>query len=520
MAYTLDWKTPLYNGSVKIYSIQCYINKTKNLLYEYLEKIKTLQNENISEEGEEIVKNAIISYEKYMPKTTLSNPWTKQVVMLYIIENMFKLNNIFIVSNLTEKYLKDLWNIIYKESYIDLVNFMKKIEGLNPSSTSDNIILEKEFNVEFFSVMRLPVQFFADRTIAYRYTKGNEAYLYKYERNVDLKLLNISDENILYEMVESSMPFNSFETYDEKTVLYYTEMNINSLRRTIVFPMIENSINEIKKESNKLLDDTEKLKIYNWNLNHRLNTSYDDPEYLNILRSAAKSNKWGDIINYIISDLRKNQPEIWNKLLEQNDIKVETPDKISEVEKELYNIILTKFPSENIYFEDFEDYFNIIYRSEHKKTVEAIRDKYTNVLSEWIDNLNICFKLKDNLIKNELIKKIIGTYNKDMMIRNLFEEWKNYFTFDIISPRGLWIVNNWLRSTISHKEPRVSYYATDTLLIYTLINSTYYIKNQYQGWYCENTYEIMIHNPSNYGNLVRVDIPFNHNDPNCSYIYD
>ncbi len=49
MSYLLKWSKPLYHGSARLYKIQCYIEKTRDLFKDYLNnisKIKYFNNNN------------------------------------------------------------------------------------------------------------------------------------------------------------------------------------------------------------------------------------------------------------------------------------------------------------------------------------------------------------------------------------------------------------------------------------------------------------------------------------------
>jgi len=384
-----------------------------------------------------------------------------------------------------------------------------------------NNSIDSLFNIEFFSVMRLPIQFFADRKTALKYGGKNESCVYNYERKTDLKLINLSDENYLSDMP----PFNSLTSYEDHIISYFTETTRLALRSNIIKEILYDKLKSINTEMYKKIDGIKDLEVYNWNLNKRLNTSWDDDKYIDILKTASgsvntQSDKiWEDIILYIISDLKINQSEIWYTLLKKYNIILNTPDQIPQCELLLQSKILEKFPFNTIEYnlENFEHFFNIIYNTEYNKILEEYIQLKVNFINKTLETFNQCFVKKSD--QSDIISGYLKSYNKENFILDkLVKEWDIYFEYDLISPKGLWIIINWNRYNEDIKKKRLSWYTIDTLLIYTLINSEYYLKNNYQGWYCENVYEVMIHYPGEYGNLIRNAIPFDHTAANCNYV--
>jgi len=230
----------------------------------------------------------------------------------------------------------------------------------------------------------------------------------------------------------------------------------------------------------------------------------------------------------IVKDLTKNHPEIWYALLKKYNLNIEQPSQIEKIQQQLTMIIVKEFPEKEMYgdseyvsFENFEEFFNIVFWNEYEKSKTDIDEMLRERLLTFFYHINKGFML-NNSGKN-LIDNIITEFLKYRNINSikdseLFIEWEKYFEYDIISPRGLWIAINWVRITTKLEEKyRLSWYFVDTLLIYTLINSDYFKNNHYQGWICNEPFEVMIYEPEKYGKLIRLDIPFDFNKYDCTY---
>lgn len=507
MSYLLNWKVPLYTGSKRLYNIQCYINKNKHWVDRYIQDIKKDSIRPLALEDEKMVIAAIDQYEKYMPNETRNaNPWTKQIVLLYILDQIYVASKTpFLISKAVQQLYTQVMNPVYADSYQHLIDFIQTIE-----SGKGN--LDELFNVEFFTVMRLPIQFFADRTKALVYAKGSESCVYSYDRKENLKLINIYDELYL-----SKPLLDSTEPYTDHIISYYTETTRESLRRELISTMIEEPLNVFRQDKRKRLDEIEDLKVYDWTLNQRLKTSWDDNQYIDILKYASKSDTWDGIILYIIRDLQNNQPEIWYALLQKYNIKLDTPEQIPEAEISLRKHIIQRFPFDlsqdtaNYDFENFSYFFNIIYND----TWSVIRQETTKQEIEYIttilEHLNKFFIIKNPMLISQLIQESQKTYSHRFFLSKFSSGWLDYFEQDIISPKGMWTAINWLRYTQDKSDKRLSWYSIDTLLIYSVMSTRYFIDNKYQGWYCEKVYEIMIVNPDSHGRLIRHNIPFDTN---------
>jgi hypothetical protein len=515
-AIVLDWKTPLYHGSVRLYSIQCFIDKTKPVFLKYLKDIGYLSP--ATEEDQKLTLYALDNYEKYMPKDATGNPWTKHIVLLYIVDQMYKISRPFLISKMVKDVYQNVLKDVYRESYLELVDWIGKAEQLKESE------VDLYFDISFFSVMRLPIQFFSDRQTAYRYSKKDESKLYRYELIENLKLLNISDLDIL-NLTQNQMPFNSWESYAHKIFNYYTESDEPAVRKEILYDFIEKDLNLISTQRTETTNNIKKFKTYNWNLNDRLNTSWDASDYYQILEKSAGSTNWYQIISYIVKDLRDNQPEIWLALLEKYNIILDTPDKIPLVHQQLCNYIIQKYPvvtdPDNYHFEGLNEFFDLIYWRESDKLNLLFKRKYQEYITDLFKHLDLYFELRPEAqnFKTDFIFKFVNSHNhlEMLMGSDMIINWNKYFKFDIMSPRGLWISINWFRLIKDPNLPRLSWYTVDTLLVYSLINSKYFKENQFQGWYCKNQYEIMVCQPATYGIITRTDIPFELDRTNCGY---
>jgi hypothetical protein len=503
MKFLLHAPTTLYHGSARLYSIQCYVRRARPYLDRYLTDLQSRLPVRVAPDYEEWV----VEVKEILAKGDLifpggGNPylpWTVEVLLLRILEEMYTIlgYTLRLSTLLSARFPSAEWPIMPR-----LLQWLKTVEGY---ASAEALEEEHPLDPEFFSVMRMPVQFFGSRETALLYGKG-ENQLYVYEPRKALRLVDISDPTTIRELLEPGAPFHSAEPYPEAVLQHYTEVDLRKYRASV--------------------------------LNHHLLEFYsaDEPRrttlqerYREERRNLEQRYRWERYARNVVtpSDWRdRNGPQRWRELLagqSYQEMLSEELALLAEQRPAAYDWVVQRYgrtvveqvmlllPEEKMeqapyqlvsrVFEGYkEDLADVTYAAE------------TAEVGEWLEK---AVKAGNNFLgarpEVDFLQVWIAESNSywggvpGFLYHGLGLKYFDYFTTEIASPRADWTLSQWQYlwrgARGAATAARHSTYISDTMLVYTFTHSEFFQRERLDGWWCSAPPEIMLHRPADKGSM-------------------
>lgn len=517
------WPRALYHGSQRLASIHKFIEATKPLLARYLAILhsggatRMVDDPAVVATWRERVKQLVTyRYERLMPGdfNPGGQPWIRPVVFLYAMQDLHDRKlPVQPISLAVEKVIQEAirerpW---YTNSFLELVEFCR---GVEKCRTVAEVEAGPWLHVEFFSVMRLPLQFFSIRETALTYAKGDENQLFMFDLkkgDAGVRLVNISDPNTVHQLMATpDMPFYSRRAYEAKVVQVHTECSFDDFRATTVAEIGDIYREPMEKLRDTFERETKQLEVgwqdYKWKLAAEREAWSDDDEYKARL-TLGKS--WPDFLREAVGILYAQQREVWEFFLGRAG--VASPSNLDVAQESIVQWILTKFPDVNpdnaTKFSDFMDSLYWSKSLERNRQHDKIQE---DALQTWLAMLDKWFVLRGPDARQKLEqllrvhRSIRRTSWKHPLADSMSAQWKELYEHEILSPYGIWVRLQWkvLNET---GEVRESSYAADTLCAYSLFHSPALRKHNWHGWVSHKPwYEVMLFHPGEHGQMRKL----------------
>jgi hypothetical protein len=510
---------PLYHGSARLYSLQCYIRRSKPLLQRYLfdlgGRLPVRVSPNYQEWLDE-VRDILGRGDLLFPGGGNPYlPWTVDILFLRILEEMYaSLGYTLRLSTLMPALFPSAnWPVIPK-----LLAWLRTVEGY---ASVEALEAEHSLEPEFFSVMRQPVQFFGSQETALLYGKG-ENQLYQYQPVRYLRLLDISDVTTVRELVEPGQPFASFAPHSASLVQYYTERGLADYRASaLTHHLLEFYSRDAARQ--------QRLNRESGQRTEALLSSYSWVRFRRVVRAeewrhSSKAKRWAslltgqsyrDMLTEELLVIKSIQPAAYQLLL--------TQWQVSGV-VELRSAILKVYPEESVadrpvlLLDVFEGYLSVQLEAEGLRTRREIGSWLVSAVSAGgnflgaqpgVDFLSLWVEL-GNSFWGGVRTFIYGEFGL---------KYFSYFTTEIASPAGDWHLSQWeTLHTTSRAPRRFSTYLQDTMIVLTLTTSDLFQQRELDGWWCTEPGEIMLYQPAAKGQLTKVTSTY-HVD-RCRYTGD
>ena len=527
------WPTILYRGSGHLYHVHCYIHKMRLPLARYLSDInsqyhsikETAPDDNFKEWKKQI-QYAISKYTILMPNEfSPLNPWTCHVVFLFTMNAMYELKiPILRISEFLAELLPEykISNPIYQKSYDELLSWSSNMDECKDLRDVDYKGLLK---LDFFNVMRQPIQFFGSETIANIYAKNGTHEIYTYELSAEIRVVNISDPSTIQNLMTVGMPYYSTKSYPIEVTKYF-ECNVGSMRvetigdiLEVYYDPIEKSMEDYEVETQRLDETWKQLK---WYLARELSIGYYDEGSVQKLLRGYES--WSDFLTFIVPELYKKQRDLWLDLVKKYDISTGgDPRNQANVNAEIIQWIMSEYPEindDNI--DPFLELMDSLYFNNVRQRREDRRFILMQQMAPFFEHLGSTFQINVGAESNlqTFLEKIGDRPNHHQwvsIVHDIVDIWSSLFQIEIVSPRGLWLIAHWKTLNPGFRNPiRFSRYNVDCLLVYSLTTSSWFQENHINGWVCHNPYEVMVCRPELYGQIRRVQDTYNEE---CDYEY-
>lgn len=406
---------PIYHGSVRLRNIRFLIEKYQHLLDRYLTAEKRLPPS--QQYYAECMDRYNNTYYKFMkPDTPLSIPYNDIVTLIFLLVKMG--DEIYDITQLD--FLDDI--------------FRNWIEWLHHER---NYKLEEDF----FSIMKLPVQFFSpEEKVAKLYGQNS---IFQFEFKNEMKFFDLDD--LKTRRLVGQRYFSSWKSYDEKDIVYYIEDSVDVARASILTAWIyaicgpEKPGPRISKSELYRYDNKDKL---------RSRPLFEAREFFR-----------KDIVNYPI----------------------------------LYNSILREYGNFDKFFQHQKTISDICYFLDALVEEELVSNREENPLYKSLPMLKELLGLKNPLqfVHEVLTTKYWGDYVAKLEVF-LRKNYFRYFAKDILSPAGIW-------GMVFYYDNRYSTYPVDTLLVLTLTDA---VIDDVDGWFCSSPApEYAIFRPEERGRL-------------------
>jgi len=508
----------LYHGSTRLYAITCYIRKNRLLLAAYLHQTKVLPGPGFQVPEYQVwrgeVNSALDDFERYF--TNMTQPWTKQVIFLFALERLFalKISPPPYISSLLQELIpaKIIERPERRAAFEELVDWARQVDATRTLAQADPL-----FQVEFFTVMRQPIQFFADINTARRYAKGDDnLFIYTIPAGINLQLLDISNPETIQRLMMPPYPYSDWTPYTEDIVLYFTEGDLLQARGSVVIMLID-WFRDRTVQSMQAFDtefEAEKKKwdaTLRWTLPERRQTSWDSEDYRD---KMLQGKSWPDFLIDMIEDLRQNHPEIWQHIAQKAETEA-TPLIAAGIQQKfpMFPESREDQPGSYDYLMRFTDFMDSAWSQQYtawsqqgQAMVLQFLQKFVTLLGQTYGQINTTLEAK--------LPSYAQYRNWQQLGWDLKDNWNSWFEHEIVSPRGLWSAIHFLRlHNLGSK--RLSVYQIDTLVIHTFITSPQL--QFYQGWYDAEPYEVMISNPDEYGHMTKMTTQYAFDNDLCSY---
>jgi len=532
---TFKWPSVLYRGSSHLYHVHCYINNMRVPLSEYLNQIhhpqfanpvSSLSDVQLSE-WQKRTRYALDNYSILMPNDfSPEYPWTYHVVFLFCMQTMSSLGIPTVrVSDFLAEQVAEFQQSkpLYTKLYGELISWAKDLDRCRDLRDVDH---KKLLNLDFFNVMRQPIQFFSSETIATMYAKNGPHELYQYDLDQEIKVVNISEvSNIQSLMSSPEMPYWSTTVYSEEITKYF-ECNPDNITATSIIDILDAHYAPIKESMAAYDLETERLEQLwvglKWHRYKTLGLSYYDEGTVD--KILAGHDSWLGFLQFMVPDLYENQRELWLHLVQQYQITTgDNPNNHTWVTDQIVEHILIKFPGiddENV--DSFLELMDGLYYSNISKRREDRKVPIVQQLIPFFEALKTRFRVKVSNIEkfDAFMTKILSQSNHHAWVRtvgDLTEIWSEVFEIPILSPRGLWLTVQWPILQNLDQRGRLSWYNVDCLLVYTLTTSSWFKTAKVDGWVCLNPYEVMVYHPEKHGKIRRMMDTYVNTE--CQYEY-
>lgn len=543
---TLSSDTTLFHGSTRLYSLTCYIRRQRPILQRYLSDLHA--NRLTSTEADDkwigLAARTLSKYEILLTPIP-DQPWTMHVLFLFLMTKMYESSRRFRVSSALDPLISD--EIKSRPFRAEALERLRKwMQEVEKQRNLDDIDQQTLLEVPFFSVMRQPVQFFADEKTALRYGKDTDR-VYVYRTLHPVQLVNISDVPTIRTLMADGYPFASWYfffcfhmtnqiprlPYETKTIAHFAEFETVADARLAILASqkawylepIENKLADWEIETSRL-DELWKQK-YKWTYPDR----QQRPFTYETLDEWLKDTSWPQLVSDMVNDVYRNQNDtIWNYLVHQ--VKA-TSNNDEAKTRAIVEHILQRWPDREAIYEDlaygwqntFLDLMegaNLYWTQDKRK--QRIRDKQKWLVGQaraWISDLSTTFEARDpKALEQLLVPEFEYSFLRfERLANNLAKEWPSLFTNECISPRGLWLFTNW-RILHSTGTVRKSIYEIDTLIVQSFRTSEFVKKAEINGWICMQPYEVMIIYPERFGSMQKQTATFDFQSPACIYDED
>ena len=528
-----NWPSILYRGSSHLYHVHCYIHKMRLSLAKYLSDInfqshtitEILRDDNF-EQWKVQCRYALNNYTILMPNEfSPVYPWTCHVVFLFCMNAMYELKiPILRVSGFVAELVPEykVSNPIHEKSYDELLSWSKSMDECMDLRDVDYKGLLK---LDFFNVMRQPIQFFSSETIANIYAKNGPHEIYTYELTQKIRVVNISDLSTIQSLMAIDMPYYSTESYSIEVVKYF-ECNIETMRAETIYDILKVYYKPIEKSMEDYDHETERLdstwKQLKWYLPKELNIGYYDED--SVSKFLHRYESWYDFLTFMVPELYKKQRDLWLYLVQKFQISTgEDPRNQTNVNAEIIQGIMSEYPEikdDNV--DSFLELMDSLYFNSQQQRSANRRFIIMQQMRPFFEHLSTTFQIKVDAESNLLtfledLGKKCNHHQWVSTVHNIVGIWSSLFQIEIASPRGLWLIAHWETLNPGFRTPnRFSRYNVDCLLVYSLTTSSWFQNNHVNGWVCHNPYEVMVYHPELYGKVTRTQDIYNEE---CDYEY-
>ena len=490
----------LYHGSARLYSIQCYIRRSKPFLERYLFDLQGRLPVRLAPDYEEWlmgVRKILSRGDVIFPAR--ENPylsWTVDVTLLRILEEMYT------TLGYTLKLSTILATNFSTSDFLSLSKLLTKIRIIENYEYVDQLEVDYPLDPQYFSVMRMPVQFFGSRNTALRYGKG-ENQLYVYQPSRPLMLLNLDNQYNIEKLITENAPFASFSPHSESVIRHHVEISLEIYRAKALTYHLLRLYNKDERTHDVIRRREERILVvnsrYQWlryreaskmTLDQRWDVLLGGQTYDQMLREeldTAQRERLSTVYQWLVNKYGSND----NAVISQR--------------------IREEFPAPTLRIDlTFEGYLNdqidVIHEDTDLKIGRWLQDAVHNGDNFLGANLGINFA--------QVWVELSVLYSRDLhqiLYRGLGLKYFDYFTTEIASPRGDWTISRWeyLFPSFEEVKTRFSTYLQDTMIVYNLIHSAFFKDNDLDGWMCDNRAEVMVHQPSRKGEMKKVTTVYN-----------
>ena len=517
----------LYHGSARLFTVNCFIEKTMPLLADYLQR---LHSSPIVQPSEDFMENARSHLHDacYRMPGNYESKVTTEVIVLYFVRMVLDENvNVRITSLIREAERLNTEDSDLSAFASDIDKMVDLARDIEACTSLEEVIARGLIQeIPFYSTMKQDVQFFGSRETALSYAKGSVNYLYAYDLKEDNYFIDIDDLPTIHTLMEPSYPFHSAVPYTEQACKYYAESYQSSIRFSNwkrLFSVITTGIT-IPHESSVVLYRFPNFKLRR-DVPHR---GYDDDyEEWSDAELRQPTRLEGEELrleyNRFFLMYYEQQRENWTLLCRAWNVDLDLDlsiinsllvDKLylayplletqnPDTSKDAVSATLAAmFVGDAINKRASQDILNFKLRSLVLPVLKALEPWFgikSQVLRKLLEELQQEGDLNPSRIGDD---KRASTY--DDIYNGIGINTKKHFSIDFCSPRALWIVANWEALNSSLPANRYSHYNNDSLIVHSLITSDWFRTRQLAGWRCLSMGEWMIYRPGKRGKMKKI----------------
>jgi hypothetical protein len=289
---------------------------------------------------------------------------------------------------------------------------------------------------------------------------------------------------------------------------------------------VEVRLKEFQMERDRL--DQTVWPSYKWYLRQQLGLDIAYGDEKEIEAQLLQGQPWPVAVARFVQGLYDAQREVWLYFARKASVVVSETATPESANVQIVQYILTKYPTFPPKRMDlFEEFWDGLYWEQYQASSQKRTDMQRQVLDTFATHLAQHFgwqpeggeaRLRQWIAEASKIHEIGWRTLKD----RLAEYWFSVFVHPLLSAKGAWTWIHWLRLNdltgigVSQKQ-RLSSYAIDTLVVYTLVNSSFWKQHHLNGWVCAKPYEVMVYQPQDHGRMTKMTTVYDATSADCEY---